>query len=83
MKGRYIMYEVHYENSVFFTKMLIQLYVRFDFLLIYGKHLDARIFSLRVALWVYSTSLTRNFLLKCLYQARKLREVIYMCVKLC
>jgi hypothetical protein len=74
MKGRYIMYEVHYENSVFFTKMLIQLYVRFDFLLIYGKHLDDRIFSLRVVLWVYSTSLTRQRFIEVLVPSQEIER---------
>jgi hypothetical protein len=74
MKGRYIMYEVHYENSVFFTKMLIQIFVRFDFLLIYGKHLDDRIFSLRVALWVYSTSLTRQRFIEVLVPSQEIER---------
>jgi hypothetical protein len=74
MKGRYIMYEVHYENSVFFTKMLIQLYVRFDFLLIYGKHLDDRIFSQRVAFLVYSTSLTRQLFIEVLVPSQEIER---------
>jgi hypothetical protein len=54
--------------------MLIQLYVRFDFLLIYGKHLDVRIFSLRVALSVYSTSLTRQFFIEVLVPSQEIER---------
>ena len=60
------------KDSAFLTTMLLTLlYVRVGILLTCGKHLHDHIISLRGEVWVHKTSVTQQFLLKCLYYARR------------
>ena len=63
-------YSVLYNNTVHS--------VRVDILLTSGKPLHARINSLRGEIWAHKTSLTPPFLLKCLYQARKVSSHLFV-----
>jgi hypothetical protein len=53
----YITHKVH-DSNVLTTKLLTQLYVKVDILVMYEKHLHDRIISIRGDNWVYKTSLT-------------------------
>ena len=60
------------KDSAFLTTMLLTLlYVRVVILLTCGKHLHDHIISLRGEVWAHKTSVTQQFLLKCLYYARR------------
>ena len=53
-------------------------YVIAGILLARGKHLHGRIISLREEVLAHKTSLTSQFLLKCLYQARKMSGRVFV-----
>jgi hypothetical protein len=59
---------------LFFT----QLYLRVGILHV-EKNIHERNISLRKEFWVHKTSLTRHFLLKCMYQYKKMIGHIFMC----
>jgi hypothetical protein len=58
--------------AFFVVVSFVLLYVTVGILLTYGKYLNDRIISLRGEVWAHETSLKpRHFLLKYLYQIRK------------
>ena len=65
------------------TNSLITLFARLDvvigILLTCGKHVHDCIISLRGEIWTHKT-LTRQFLLKCLYQSRKVSDNVFVCL---
>ena len=56
---------------------------RTGILLICGKYLHGSIISCREEVWAHKNSITTPFLLKCMYQARKVGGHVYLYVKVC
>jgi hypothetical protein len=48
-----------------------------------GKYLHGSIISRREEVWAHKNSITTPFLLKCMYQARKVGGHVYLYVKVC
>jgi hypothetical protein len=64
--------------AFFIITLFTRLYVRVGILLTSGKHLHDSIILLRGEVWANKTSLTPPFLLKCLYQARKVNGHVFV-----
>jgi hypothetical protein len=56
---------------------------RTGILLTCGKYLHGSIISRREEVWAHKNSITTPFLLKCMYQARKVGGHVYLYVKVC
>ena len=76
-KIKYIMYNV--QDMLLKITLFGRLYVRVDILLTCGKHLHKRTISPRGrGAWAHKTSLTRNVLLRCLYQATRVSGQVFV-----
>ena len=65
-------------NVFFIITMFTLLYVRVDILLTRGNHLHDRIIALRGEVLAHNPRLTSHFLLKYMYQARKVSSQIFL-----